>query len=171
LRKNSEKLDLEKIAKGNILVYDEFMDQERVGLNFNYDHPNENPFEIYAHKAATKAIYGTLLNNCISRAPKDSNINNGIRINDEGIVEILFENLFTDEPLRKLGGMGKGEGRRFVEMMVKTIGGELRTYHTPQVEKNYHFHEKFGYQNGEDPLKDSEVFGVYISIPLFELTE
>jgi len=162
IRKNSEMISLEEIAKNHAGTYDEFMKKERIGLKLKYDRPNHEPIYFITNKALINAVWGTLLGNSLSWAPSDSVIKNGIRINKSGNLEILMENYYDEKKVRDSFGMGEGKGLSFVKKVVYKTDGEYHQYSHPKIESNYTIEEKWGYLKSKNQDNKSKFFGVKI---------
>ncbi len=173
---NKSKFNLEEIAINDAEIYEkDFLEKEKIGINLRYETKYEKPIEIFSHRCDFEAIFGTLISNSVSWAPKYSRIEEAIRIDKKNNLEILFENKKTEEKIRE-NGMGKGYGMKIIKEIISELGGEFHTYSKPIIFHNanlnfYNQMKKFGSKKATDQISSEDsVFGVSIKIPMQNLS-
>jgi hypothetical protein len=171
LDKKAEPIILGEIAKEHALSQDNEMKQDGIGLYLKYDRLASNdPIEIYANNAAINATWGTFLMNSLEWAPKLTTIIQAFRIDKENNLEIIMENEFSEEKLR-IKGYNEGIGTPAVKDFVRKMCGDVQTYKSiSQVGEDYKECVPLGSALAKSREKNSEIYGVKITIPMDELT-
>jgi hypothetical protein len=162
-----ENLQIEEIAKLVNSSQNYFMDKNKIGLNMRY-----SPVNTKENQTIITSILNTLTENSLLYTPKFSRIEQGIRKNQAGNLEILLENKVSDE--RRIGlGEGKGIGQSTSRSFIEKMGGTFETYEgfskiIANFNKNkYELVELFGYPNTKDRINEEDnIYGVKINIPL-----
>ncbi len=172
LKKNREYFSLEEIAKENASSVTKDLSENNLILNLKYNQNYEKPIQIYSNKDAFFTIWSTLSGNSLNYAPENTRIKQGIRLNNSGNLEIIMENKTDGNEKRKLEGLGKGYGFKFVKEIIKELGGRIEKYDKQIIDKTYQVSQKFGNQYNSKEVKDNYGdFSIKITIPISELSE
>lgn len=163
IRKNSKWFMPEQIAKNNAIMLDEYLKDENLRLNLNY---NPIGIGIYTNESIFKVLWNTLLGNSLNYSLPNSEINQGIRLNNNHL-EILMENTHNGKRLRNFG-TNQGLGTIYSEKIIKTLNGNIKYYTQTEIDK-----EKYKNQEiiGSKKVKENtgDIWGVKIDIPRIEL--
>ncbi len=171
LDKDAESVILEGIGREHSLIYNDEMQEEKIGLHLRYNKLYGEPIKIYANKAAIEGTWSTLLDTAFTWAPHFSTITQVFRINKANNLEMIIENTYAEKRSREPKGLEE-EGIRFVKDFVKKMCGSYETYKsTTRIPKDYDVDEWGGSKKGGSLNKDNtKIHGVRITIPMKELT-
>ncbi len=169
LKSNPKEIILEKLLKAHAVMYEPMLErsENNIGLRLKYNQIEHEPMTIYANPGFINAVFGTLLGNAVSWAPKNSLITEAFRIDERDNLEFLIENVHGKTKKRNSHGTGEGRGVKFVEESVRNIKGEVNYYSEKKIGNGYDVQIIFG--NREAKNRSKTVYGVEVKIPMSEL--
>lgn len=163
---------MEDIALRNLKIYEHFLrDTKKAEIKLY----SNRPCFIYSHPALFDAILGTITENSIEYAPKDSIIKQGIRRFKEDLnenLEIIVENKIGNSREDLGFGLKKGAGTDFVKEIVENFKGKYEEYQNPREFKEYEIIENFGknIKRESKEIQELPTYGIRINIPMESLT-